>query len=154
MANTYSKVILHIVFAVKNSNSYIPAFYLKRLHAYMGGILKHKGHYPYEIGGTNSHVHILMDYNINQPIPDAVRDIKSATSKHINESHIIPFRFEWQKGYGCFSYSPSQIDAVRGYIKHQYEHHKNISLEQEIKHILDKFGVPYDEKYILKEPSD
>jgi len=152
MANTYSQVILHLVFAVKNSNSLIPAIFLPRIHAYMGGILKQHGHFPYAVGGIDSHVHILVGYNISQSIPDMVRDLKSAASRYINDAHIIPYRFEWQGGYGCFSYSRSQIDAVCNYIRHQHEHHKAVTLEEEMHEILTKFGIDFDDRYIIRDP--
>lgn len=84
MANTFSQVYLHIVFAVKNSNSRIPAIYLPRLHAYIGGVLRQHGHLPCAIGGIDSHVHMLVGYNINQSIPDMVRDVKSSSSRFIS----------------------------------------------------------------------
>ena len=152
MANTYSQVYLHIIFAVKNRNSLVPAIYLPRLHAYIGRVLRSHGHFPYAIGGIDSHVHMLVGYNINQSVPDMVRDVKSLSSRFISESHFIPFRFEWQTGYGCFSYSRSQVDAVCRYIANQNEHHKSVSLEDEIWQMLDKFDIEYDEKYILRDP--
>lgn len=152
MANTYTNVNLHIIFAVKNTNSLLPAIYLPRLYAYMAGILTRQGHYVHAIGGIDSHVHILIGYSVCQPIPDMMRDLKAATSRFINESRIIPYRFEWQKGYGCFSYSRSQIGQVAEYIRHQHEHHKNITLEQEMTRILDRAAVEYDCRYILRDP--
>lgn len=152
MANTYSQVILHIVFAVKNSNSLMPAIYQPRIHAYIGGVLREKGHYPYCVGGIDNHVHALIGYNINQPIPDMVRDIKSSCTRFINESHFIPFKFEWQAGYGCFSNSYSQIENVCRYIQNQTEHHKHTSLENEMRHILDQLNIDYDCRYIIKDP--
>lgn len=124
MANTYTQVYLHIIFAVKNRASLLPATSLTRIHSYIGGILKQHGHIPLAIGGIDNHIHIMVAYNIRQPIPDMIRDIKSASSRFINESRIIPFHFEWQSGYGCFSYSRSQINSVCEYIKHQHEHHR------------------------------
>ncbi len=151
MANTFSQVYLHIVFAVKNSNSRIPATYLPRVHAYIGGVLRQHGHIPYSVGGIDNHVHILVGYNINQPVPDMVRDVKSSTSRFISESHIIPFKFEWQTGYGCFSYSPSHVENVKRYIENQHQHHKSVSLEDEIRNILERYGVEYDERYLIRD---
>ncbi|MDE6536084.1 MAG: IS200/IS605 family transposase [Muribaculaceae bacterium] len=154
MANTYTKIYLHIIFAVKNRNALLPAIYLPKIHAYIGGIIRKLGHVPVSIGGTENHVHCLILYNPNQPIPDMVRDLKSASSAHINQERYIPFRFEWQRGYGCFSISHSHVDSVTNYIRNQFEHHKNISLEDEIQKILTKYNVEYDPKYIIKEPDE
>ena len=152
MANTFSQVYLHIVFAVKNTNSLIPGIYLPRVHAYIGGVLKQHGHFPYAIGGIDSHVHILLGYNINQAVPDMVRDLKPAVSRYINDSHLIPYHFEWQSGYGCFSHSLSQVDAVCQYIRNQHQHHKQVTLEQEMSRILDTLGLEYDPRYLLRDP--
>lgn len=87
-----------------------------------------------------------------QTIPDLVKNIKAGSSRHINEKHFTPFHFEWQAGYGCFSYSQSQIEVVTKYILNQSIHHKGISLEDEIKKILTNFNIEYDDRYILKCP--
>ncbi|MEZ3562887.1 MAG: IS200/IS605 family transposase [Duncaniella sp.] len=152
MANTYTQVYLHIIFAVKNRASLLPATSLTRVHSYIGGVLKQHGHIPLAIGGIDNHIHIMVAYNIRQSISDMIRDIKSSSSRFINESRIIPFHFEWQSGYGCFSYSHSQINSVCEYINHQHEHHKSISLETEVRTILDRLGMTYDERYVIREP--
>ena len=152
MANTYTQIYLHIIFAVKNRMSLLPAIHLPRIHAYIGGILKQHGHIPIAVGGINNHVHILIAYDLRQSVSDMVRDVKSSTSKFINESHLIPFHFEWQNGYGCFSYSHSQIDTVSNYINRQAEHHKSISFNTEIKNIMDRLGIQYDPQYIMRQP--
>lgn len=109
MANTYTQIFLHIVFAVKNRNSLIPAIYLPRVHSYISGTLRQMGHHVHRVGGIDSHVHILIGYNIVQPIPELMRQLKANSSRFINDSHIIPYKFSWQPGYGCFSHSRSQI---------------------------------------------
>ena len=105
LANTYTRIYLHLVFAVKNRNSLIPAYHQPRLFRYIGGTISTLGHKPLEVGGIDNHVHILVGLNVKQSVADFVRDIKSATARFINDSRIIPYRFEWQSGYGCFSYS-------------------------------------------------
>ena len=152
MANTYTQIYLHLVFAVKNSNSLLPVYHQPRIFRYIGGIVSRLGHKPIEIGGIESHVHILLGLNVKQSVADMVRDIKSSTSRFINESHIIPYHFEWQSGYGCFSYSQSQVESVRTYIQNQHLHHKSTTLEAEIRDILTKYGIEFDERFILKEP--
>ena len=152
MANNYIQIFLHLVFAVKNRDSFIPTVYQSKIHSYMASTLRNFGHIPYKIGGTETHVHILLGYDISQPVSDLVRDLKVATTKFINESHIIPFQFSWQRGYGCFSASPSHKEQLCHYIEHQYEHHKGVSLADEMKRILDKYSISFDEKYILSDP--
>lgn len=152
MANTYTQVFLHIIFAVKNTASLMPPHVQPRIHALIASVIRQYGHYPYAIGGIDSHIHILIGYNLSQPVPELVRLIKNGVSRLMNDERITPYRFEWQKGYGCFSYSRSQVDSVCRYIARQYEHHKSVSLEDEIKAIMDRFEIEYDCKYILRDP--
>ena len=151
MSNTFTKIYLHIVFAVKNRESLIPVTRQDEIHSYIAGTLKGLGHTPYKIGGTDTHIHIVLGYNIKQLIPDLVREIKKASTKFINESHMIPFKFNWQRGYGCFSASPSHLNQLCDYVEHQYEHHKNISFHDEMKRILDKYDIIFDESYIFDD---
>lgn len=153
MANTYTKIYLHVIFAVKRREALIPAIYQEKIHAYIGGIIRRLGHIPMTVGGTDNHIHCLIQYNSNeQKIPEMLRDIKSASSAHINSQRYIPFKFEWQRGYSCFSVSHSHVDTLTNYIRHQYEHHKGVSLEDEVKRIMEKYQIEYDPQYILKEP--
>ena len=152
MANTYTQIYIHLIFAVKNHESTIPLMHESRIHAYLGGIFKEHNHLPLAIGGTENHVHCLFRYNVNQTIPDLVRDLKTGTSKFISQYRLTLCKFEWQTGYGAFSYAPSQIERVRQYIENQHLHHKGITLQEEVRNILEKFGIEYDERYIFHEP--
>lgn len=152
MANTYIKIYLHLVFAVKRRTALIASHWQNRVYSHMRGIITSAGHYPLTIGGTEDHVHILLSFSGKTALPDFVRELKTSCTKFINNQRITPFRFEWQSGYGCFSYSNSQLDAVSAYINNQQAHHKKDSLQGEIKHMLERFGVEYDEKYIFEEP--
>lgn len=151
MSNTYTKIYLHIVFAVKDREALLPPLVQDRIYRYMVTVLRDKGHFPIAVGGTENHVHILIDYNISHPIPDMVRELKTCVTKLINTNHLIPFQFAWQRGYACFSYSASQVDAVKNYITHQAEHHSKMTLRDEMVAIYHRFGVEYDEKYVFDE---
>ena len=151
MANTYTSVYLHIVFAVKNRESLIPAPWLTRVWSYIRHGIDGRSHKTIAVGGTANHVHILINYKITDLIPDLVRDIKISTSKFIESHQITPYKFAWQPGYGCFSYGASQIEAVSHYIYNQAEHHNGKSLRDEIKNYLDRCGVEYDERYLLED---
>ena len=152
MANTFTQIYLHLIFAVKNRASLIPALAESRPHTYLGGVLKQHNHIALAVGGTDDHVHILFRYNVNQTIPDLVRDLKSSSSKFMTQHRLTPFKFEWQTGYAVFSYSNSQVEAVKRYVENQHIHHKGLSLKDEVKSILDKLGMEYDERYIICEP--
>lgn len=151
MANTYTKIYLHVVFAVKDREALLPMALQERIHKYMATVMRDMGHFPIAIGGTENHVHILVDYKLVQPIPDMVRELKIAVTKLINSNHLIPFQFAWQRGYACFSYSSSQVPAVKNYINKQAEHHSKITLVEEMRNIYERCGVEYDEKYIFEE---
>ena len=153
MANTYIKIYLHLIFAVKHRNGLISPFWQHRLYDYISGIVNNKGCRVVSIGGTDDHIHILLSYAPIVPLPDLVRDIKSMSSRFINDQHLSPFRFEWQKGYACFSYSHSHVPQVSKYIENQNEHHKGRSLKEEIIDILTKYGVEYDDRYIYTIPN-
>ena len=96
------------------------------------------------------HVHILVGMKPNISISDLVRDIKAGSSKFINDSKWINGKFNWQEGYGAFSYSKSNIDTVVKYILNQEEHHKKKTFKEEYLDFLEKFEIEYDEKYLFE----
>ena len=152
MANTFLRIYLHIIFAVKNRNALIAPQWRPRVYGYMAESLRQRGHQAIAVGGTADHVHLLISFSGKETLPDLVKNIKTATTHFINDNRISVFKFEWQKGYGCFSYSHSQIKSVAKYIANQDEHHRALSLRDEIKRVLDNFGIEYDEAYIFDEP--
>ena len=97
----------------------------------------------------SDHIHILIGFGTTISIADLMRDIKAISSKFINEKRWIKGRFEWQEGYGVFSYSRSQIDRVIKYINSQQEHHKKKSFKNEYLNILRKADINYDERYLF-----
>lgn len=151
MANTFSQVYLHIIFAVKGREAFLPVFIRPRIHRYIGGIIRDCGHIPIAVGGPDDHVHILIAYNLTASVPELVRTIKTSTSVFINSNHLIAYRFSWQRGYACFSHSHSQVDRVSRYIANQVEHHKNMTVRQEIIQELERRGISYDPKYLFEE---
>ena len=95
------------------------------------------------------HIHILIGYHPSQPLPDLMRDIKSISSKFINDRHWLPGEFQWQEGYGAFSYARSQLSDVINYINKQEDHHKKFTFKEEYMKFLKKFDVDYDERYLF-----
>ena len=154
MANTFNVIYLHTVFAVKHRYGLLPPHIQPSVHAYLAESLRQLKQRPIIVGGVNDHVHLLYGYNPTVYFPDMIRDIKTATSKFINRQHLIPFKFVWQAGYGTFSYSESQVEAVKAYIRRQPEHHINTSFIDEYKSILEKFKVEFKDEYIFHEPLD
>ena len=151
MANTFTCIYLHIVLGVKNRYCQLPYHELPRLHTYLRNAINARGHKAIAVGGIQNHLHILLSYSGKELISDLVKALKVNSTNFINENRMIPGRFAWQRGYGCFSCSYSQVDRVRGYIVNQEEHHRYHSMKEELMRILDGYGVSYDEKYLIEE---
>ena len=151
MANNFTQLCVHFVFAVKYREGVISNHWKDRLHGYMTGIVKAKNHKMLVINGMSDHVHLLIDINPNQSISDLVRDIKSNSSKWINENRFVRGRFEWQNGYGAFAVSHEHKKNAIQYIENQELHHHTKTFRDEFFQLLDDFNVRFDEKYIFNE---
>lgn len=150
MANTYSQVNIHCVFAVKGRENLITKSFRDDLHRYMSGILKNDGSYPLAVNGWLDHVHVFFELPMTMSIADQMRMLKATSSKWINDNKLVNGKFSWQEGYGAFSYAKSQRDVVINYIKNQEEHHMKQNFKQEYLELLEKFEIPYDERYIFE----
>lgn len=151
MANKYLKINLHLVFAAKCHQSFALDENLDKIHAYIAKIINERGSHAIKVGGTSSHVHILLDFAANMPLGDLVRDLKSLSAGFINKNFLSPYYFRWQTGYSCFSVSTYDTERVISYIEHQKEHHEKQSLHDEMKSMLERAQITYDEKYILDD---
>ncbi len=151
MANVYSQIHLHFVFAVKFREGIIDKIWKDELYKYITGIIKNTNHKLIIINGMPDHVHILVGFRTNQAISDFVQDIKANSSKWINEKKFVRGKFAWQEGYGVFSYGKSQLKDLIIYIENQEEHHKKRTFLEEYRQFLELFEVEYDKKYIFKE---
>jgi REP element-mobilizing transposase RayT len=149
MANTFTQIYLHLVFAVQNRISLIQPAWKDELYKYITGIVQNNGHKLIAINRMPNHLHITVGYKPHQLIPDLLQDIKGNSSKWINERKFIKGKFIWQAGYGAFSFSHSQIDRVVKYLNSQEKHHQKLSFRDEYIQLLKKYDVPFDEKYIL-----
>jgi putative transposase len=149
MANTYTQIYLHLVFSPKGHENIIPVKHKEELQKYTTGIVQNRTHKLLAINYMPDHVHIFIGYQPSQPLPDLLRDIKANASKFINAKKWLPGRFQWQEGYGSFSYSHSQINDVIHYINTQEEHHKKATFKDEYLKLLEKFDVDYDVKYLF-----
>ncbi len=151
MANTFTQVHIHFVFAVKNRLGIIQSKWKEALYKYITGIAQNNNHKILAINGMSDHIHILIGVRPSQSISDLMKDIKQSSSKWINDNKLTALHFEWQEGYGAFSYSKSQIETVIKYIQNQEEHHKIKTFREEYLEILQNFEVDFDEKYIFQE---
>lgn len=150
MANTYSQVYLHFVFAVKGRQSLINHKYNDELQKYITGIVQNRKQKMLSINNVPDHLHMLIGFGTTLSIADFIEEVKSISSKFINEKGWIQGKFEWQRGYGVFSYSRSQINPVIQYIQQQQEHHKRKSFKDEYLSFLRKFEVEFDELYLFE----
>ena len=149
MADTYTQIYLHIVFAVKSRQCLIPKQHKEALHQYITRIITRKMQTFIQINSMPDHIHILIGMTPEIALSDLVRDIKANSSKLINTKDWIVGRFEWQAGFAAFSYSHSQLDGVVRYIKNQEAHHTRQTFKEEYLEFLKRFNVPYNPKYIF-----
>lgn len=150
MANTYTQIYIQIVFAVKGRQNLIIKENREELHKFITGIVSNRGQKLFAVFAMPDHVHILVSVGPTISISDLVRDIKAGSSKFINEKKWMNEKFNWQEGYGAFSYSKSGVDTVVKYILNQEEHHKNKSFKNEYLDFLEKFEIEYDSKYLFE----
>ncbi len=150
MANTYSQIYIQIVFSVKGRQNLIAGEHREELHKYITGIVRNRDQKLISIFSMPDHIHLLIGLKPSIAISDLVRDVKADSSKFINGKNWCRGRFNWQEGFGAFSYSRSQIDNVVKYILNQEEHHRKKSFREEYVHFLKKFEIDYEEKYLFE----
>jgi len=149
MADTYSQCYFHLVFAVKNRDALINKIWKDELEKYLTGIIQNHGHKLLAIGSMPDHIHIFIGYNLNHLIPKLVEEIKTSSNTWIKEKRLSKFRFEWQKGYGAFTHSKSQLDAVVKYVLNQKAHHKKKTFREEYLEILKNNEIEYKDEYVF-----
>lgn len=142
MPHAYCAQFTHVVFSTKDRRDLIPDEIQPRLIAYLGGIARRLGLDSLAIGGTANHLHMLLGLRPTSRLADSVQKLKANSSRWLGEQNI---KFEWQKGYGAFSVSPSMLATVTGYIENQKEHHRKRTFEEEFLALLQKSGVQFDE---------
>jgi putative transposase len=152
MANTYSQVHLHFIFAPKYRQALIMPDWEIALYKYITGIVEARQHKMIAINGMSDHLHMFVGFRTTQSIADFMQDVKADSSQWINTNRFCGNRFEWQAGYGVFSYSKSQVPDVIRYVQTQKEHHRKLTFQEEYRLFLKKFEVAYDEQYVFKPP--
>ncbi|MEY2830621.1 MAG: hypothetical protein RIQ33_2479, partial [Bacteroidota bacterium] len=149
MANTYSQLYFQIVFTVKGRESLISKKHKEELQKFITGVIQNRNAKLYAINCMPDHTHIFLSSKPNLLLSDLVRDIKASSSKFINEKNWMMGKFNWQEGFGAFTYSHSQIDAVVKYIDNQEEHHEKFSFKDEYISLLQKFNIDYQNEYLF-----
>ena len=151
MANTYHQIYLQTVFAVKYRNAVIKKEWRPKLLGVIGNLINETNCKTIIVNGVEDHVHCFLGLRPVVSISELMKTVKAKSSKYINDHSLTPVRFEWQEGYGVFSYSQKDVDAVYKYIQHQEEHHKIQTFNEEYLELLKEFKVEYDKQYIFQE---
>lgn len=147
MSATYTNLLYHLVFSTKGRIPLITDEIREPLYQYIGGIVRSEGGALLEIGGIEDHIHLLVRLKPTLALSDAVRLIKSNSSKWLNDgSYVRDFR--WQTGYGAFTVSKSMMESVRRYIRNQPEHHRKQTFKAEFVDLLKLNNVDYNKKYL------
>jgi REP element-mobilizing transposase RayT len=149
MSNTYSQIYIQIIFAVRGRQNLIQEQHRDELHKFITGIVRNRDQKLLAIFVMPDHTHLLVGIKPILAISDLVRDVKAGSSKFINDNNLVNGKFNWQEGFGAFSYSKSQIDHVIKYILNQKEHHKRQTFKAEYLEFLRKFEVEFNEKYLF-----
>ncbi len=148
--STFSQIYIQIVFAVKGRNSLIMPSWEEELFKYITGIVQNKNQKMLAISGTKDHIHFLIGMKPSCCLSYLVREIKKSSNSFVNEKKFVKFKFDWQEGFGAFSYSHSALDNVIAYIQNQKDHHKKKSFREEYVDFLMKFKIKYKEEYLFK----
>jgi putative transposase len=150
MSNTYSQITIHAVFAVKYRENFITKDWRDHLHQYISGIITNRGAKSLAVGGWKDHVHILFGMPVTTCISDFMSAVKASSSGWINDQRYVKGKFQWQSGYGAFSFAKSQRDIVIKYSMNQEEHHRIITFKEEYIKMLNDFDVAYEDKYLFE----
>ncbi len=149
MANTYTQIYLHVVFAVSQRACVIGSGRREELQKYITGIVTNKGQKLIAVYCMPDHVHILLGLKPDIAPSDLIRDIKAGSTNHINEQKWVGCRFSWQEGFGAFSVSQSNLQSVIEYIRNQESHHRRSSFREEYVEFLQRHDAPYDQRYVF-----
>jgi putative transposase len=150
MANTYHQIYLQIVFAVKYRNAVIDKSWKNQLFGVMGNLINEANCKTIIVNGVEDHVHCFLGLKPVVSVSELMKTVKAKSSKYINDHSLTPRKFEWQEGYGVFSYRQSDLDIIFKYVQNQEEHHKTRSFRDEYLELLKEFKVTYDEQYIFQ----
>ncbi len=148
MTSTFSQIYIHVVFSVKNRQKLIDPMWEEELYKYMTGVIRNKDQKLLAINGMADHIHILIGMKPSCCLSDLIREVKKTSNEYINTNKLTKAKFEWQRGYGAFSYSQSALNGIITYIENQKEHYKIKTFMKEYKDILDKFDVGYKDEYL------
>ena len=148
MSQSYTNLLYHLIFSTKERRPLIIPDYEPRLYDYIGGIIRGTGGISLGIGGTADHVHVLAKLRPERALSDVIRDLKANARGWMHDVFPEAMDFSWQRGYGAFTVSQSNVDEVHSYIARQKQHHKNVSFRDEFILFLTVNGIEYDSRYL------
>jgi REP element-mobilizing transposase RayT len=148
MPQSLSLVIVHVIFSTKERRPFLHLQIRPALHAYLATVARNAGCEAYRVGGVADHVHLALRLSRTLTIADLVETLKTTSSKWLKNQSPDLATFSWQRGYGCFSVGPSDLDALRVYIADQEKHHRKRTFQEEFRMFLKKYGVEFDETYV------
>ena len=150
MPETYTKIYIHVVFAVYKRQPLISNQWSNQLFAYINGIIENNNHKLIAINGMPDHVHLLISMSPEQALSDLLRDIKTNSTLWINRNQQQNIKFTWQRGYSAFAISFNDINRVRAYIENQQEHHRVKTYQEEVIQFLNENNISFDSQYLFK----
>jgi len=151
MANTYTQIHIHTLFAVQGRQSLISGKWSDQLYKYISTVIQNNGHKMLQINGMPDHIHILFGMRPTESLSDLIKEVKQSSSFWINNKKLVAGRFSWQKGYGAFSHSKSELPNVIEYIQQQKEHHGMFSFRQEYIELLKSHQIEFNDRYIFQD---
>jgi putative transposase len=148
MPQSLSSLLTHLVFSTKNREHWLKGDVAAEIHPYLAGVLNNVGCPSIQVGGVSDHVHIFCRLSRTKSVAEVVETVKTSSSKWIKTKGQEFAGFHWQSGYGAFSVSQSDSDAVISYIPNQPEHHRKVTFQEEYRRFLERYSVAYDERYV------
>ena len=151
MANTYHQIYLQTVFAVKYRNAVLAKPWRPKLQGVIGNLINETGCKTIIVNGVEDHMHCLLGLRPAVSVSELMKTVKAKSSKYINDHSLTTNRFEWQEGYGVFSYRQRDVDQIYKYIQNQEAHHAKQSFKDEYLDLLKEFEIGYNEQYVFQE---
>lgn len=149
MGDTFTQLSNHIVFSTYKREPNLKKSFRDEVFRYISGIINQRGHYSICIGGVENHIHILLEASPKEGMSKLVQEIKTSSTKFINEQKYLPGKFRWQTGFSAFSVSKSHRKKTIEYIENQEEHHKKVTFEEEYRSFLKKYGINFKDEYLF-----
>jgi putative transposase len=148
MPQSLSLVLIHVIFSTKDRRPFFSPEIRPKLHAYLATVTRNAGCEAYRVGGVTDHVHLAIRLSRTVTIAKLIENLKTASSKWLKVQAPDLDIFSWQRGYGCFSVGPTDLETLCAYIDRQEEHHKKRTFKEEFEMFLKKYGMNYDEAYV------